>query len=188
VVYSAGHFAWPQLCLPTEQLVCGERHPPPLAIRLAHTFGDVMHAFDRGELRAGHCVMFNGGSMLVSPVLPVQSGTGHAHRLQPGVLAALEALARHDIRVGIYVQETALDERAARLLADLANHGHLPLGFAWGATTTHGLCTPSVTHIGPRWLGLQWAPPLTGIGWQGWIGRGWSGMAGEGDEVRLKSA
>ncbi|MBN1336386.1 MAG: 2Fe-2S iron-sulfur cluster binding domain-containing protein [Deltaproteobacteria bacterium] len=77
--------------------------------------------------------MFNGASLLDAE--EGEENGPSAYRVKEGVIAELaEYRARHDLHVGLYVQEGDCDETAADLLSSLVARkpATFDLGFAWG--------------------------------------------------------
>ncbi len=115
------------------QEVDGERLPGPREILFFHYAGDLQLACDAGEVPAGQAVLFNGASLLQAE--EGEENGPSAYRVKEDVVADLaEYRARHDLQVGLYVQEGDCDEAAAGLLSDLVGRepSTFRLGFAWG--------------------------------------------------------
>jgi len=115
------------------QEIDGEALPGPREILFFHYAGDLQHACDEGTLPPGQSVLFNGASLLYAEE-GVEDGPS-AYRIKEDAVADLGRYrARHDLHVGLYVQEGDCDEAAAGLLSDLVGRepATFDLGFAWG--------------------------------------------------------
>jgi hypothetical protein len=113
-----------------EQVIGGEILPGPEDILLFHFAGDLQHACDQGLVPRGQRALFNGASL-------IEAGEeeGAIYRVKQRVVEELERYReRHDLRIGLYVQEVDCDQPAAHLLSDLVDRfAHtFALGFAWG--------------------------------------------------------
>lgn len=115
------------------QRVDGADLPGPREVLFFHYAGDLQEACDEGRIRPGQSVMFNGASLL--DVVEGVEGGRPTVRVRDDVLDELATYrARHDLHVGLYVQEGDCDHAAAELLSDLmqTRESTFELGFAWG--------------------------------------------------------
>ena len=113
------------------QQIDGRVLPGPREILFLHFAGDLQAACDRGGLVPGQAAMFNGASLLTARVEHGQYTYGLDHEL----IAELDGYReRHQLELGIYVQENDLDAAAAAILSELvaSRPALLTLGFAWG--------------------------------------------------------
>jgi hypothetical protein len=113
------------------QQVGGEALPGPREIVLLHFAGDLQLACDRGLLPDGGSAMFNGASLLLAR----PDGRGFVYEIDRPTLEGVEEYRRrHDLHLGVYVQEHDCDAAAASLLSEIvATHpATFELGFAWG--------------------------------------------------------
>ncbi|MFT4975142.1 MAG: hypothetical protein ACI8S6_001029 [Myxococcota bacterium] len=114
------------------QHVGGIDLPGPREVLFFHYAGDLQRACDAGTVPSGMSVLFNGGSLL-----SVDSWFSKTPNYTINA-AVIEDLARyqrrHDLQIGLYVQEGDCDSAAAALLGELVEaHGEtFRLGFAWG--------------------------------------------------------
>lgn len=106
--------------------------PGPRELQFFHFAGDVQSACDCGDIERGQSVLFNGASLLDAES---KSGARPTYSLKTTVIDQLDTYrTRHDLHVGLYVQEGDCDHTAAALLADLVatRADTFELGFAWG--------------------------------------------------------
>lgn len=128
------------------QQLNGGTLPGAREVQFFHFAGDLQAACEAGQVSAGQCVMFNGGSLLDHVTLDLgaagEAGTDaggeavrHVYSARQRVLAELEDWrARLDLQIGLYVQEGDCEADAASVLSDivLAWPDTFSLGFAWG--------------------------------------------------------
>ncbi len=112
--------------------------PGPREILFFHYAGDVQRAADLGRLPSGQSVMFNGASLIDAEMPPPGARAFNiraSYRVKREVVDELaEYKLRHDLHIGVYVQEGDCDGAAAGLLATLVGEREdvFDLGFAWG--------------------------------------------------------
>lgn len=114
-----------------EQVVAGVTGPGPRELLLMHYAGELQEACDAGIVGQGDSVMFNGASLLDADV----DGETTTYRVKEDVFAELiEYQAEWSLHIGVYVQESDCDDRAASLLSALVGRDPavFALGFAWG--------------------------------------------------------
>jgi hypothetical protein len=115
------------------QRINGLELPGPRELQFFHFAGDLQAACDAGQVERGQSVLFNGASVLDAFRPDDKSAPVYSTKL--GVVSELgEYRERHDLHIGLYVQEGDCDNTAAALLADLvgARPDTFELGFAWG--------------------------------------------------------
>jgi hypothetical protein len=141
------------------QRVGGEVLPGPREMRFFHFAADLQQACDRGDVSAGHGVLFNGASLLVR-------GDDPPYRVDDAVVDDLERYRRkYGFDVGFYVQENDCDAFAAGVLSQLvaARPHTFELGFAWGGLYDEA----AIEHDGEDRRGYGAQGMLT------WISRKW---------------
>ncbi len=103
-------------------------YPPPKLVKFFHFAGGFQRAIREKIVRRGDFVMFNGASLLTTR-------TGEGIVLDQRVLESLAIeIKRHDVKLGLYVQEpdTCLASYNAIATAVNTNPETFKLGFAWG--------------------------------------------------------
>lgn len=139
------------------QSIDGVEHPGPRELQFFHFAGDLQAACDKGSIKPGQCVLFNGASLL--DVVTTDKGPVYSTKL--GVIAELDEYRReHGLAIGFYVQEGDCDHAAAALLSDLvdARPETFELGFAWGGLRDEAslprAAEPRIGYGSQRMLGL----------------------------------
>lgn len=171
---------------------------PVQEIIFCHSAGDLQKACNEGRIRDGDSVFFNAGSLLWDPSpdevnritnfdpneikhgYRIQSfGTVHrsAEDAEMAYYSTIQMYKqRFNLRIGLYVQEFAIDEAAIAVLSEYVNdHPDIfELGFAWGGingitiqgikpgrfTATDGLWNQR--YIGELWNDTKF-PPRQGV-------------------------
>lgn len=160
-VAAAGSFLLEQIVGLSEhtQLVRGQRLAGPREVLFFHFAGDLQQACDDEALPDGVSALFNGASLLEAD----EDGERVSYRIKEDVIAELSVYkARHDLHIGLYVQEGDCDSEAAQLLSSLVGRSDDPfdLGFAWGGLRGQVSVEPSTE---PRMgYGNQWGLELVG--------------------------
>ncbi|MFT4975184.1 MAG: hypothetical protein ACI8S6_001071 [Myxococcota bacterium] len=116
--------------------------PGPREVQFFHFAGDLQRACDAGEIEAGQSVLFNGASLLELAAPDSES----LYQVKEAVVAELaDYRTRHQLHIGLYVQEGDCDSAAAALLSALVERHDDPfdLGFAWGGLREEVALQPS---------------------------------------------
>ena len=78
----------------------------PLTVKFFHFAGDLQQACRLGKLNTGDTVMFNAGSLLTWRALARSKSKMASYSVMDEVVDALKRYKkRHELRIGLYVQE-----------------------------------------------------------------------------------
>jgi hypothetical protein len=164
---------------------------PVPEVMFFHSAGDLQLACHEGRIQSGDICFFNAGSLLWNPATtsPYEvlceallssfdaDRAKQAYCLMPHALPAnqtssstIEHYKKHyDLKIGLYVQEFAIDETAVSLLVNLVNDSAeiYDLGLSWGGVngiTIRGIKPDRVTSTdgfwNQRYIGNLWNPTL----------------------------
>ena len=114
------------------QVINGEELPGPREVLFFHYAGDLQRALHRGSIPEGMSVLFNAACLI--QVDGVWSETA-GYRINDAVVDDIARYQRrHQLDIGLYVQEGDCDSAAAALINDIVDRWEdtFTLGFAWG--------------------------------------------------------
>lgn len=116
----------------TPQTIGDRVLPGPREVQFFHFAGDLQRACDSGKIPEGMSVLFNGACLLK---VDGWLSTAPKYTIKQAVVADLGRYQRrHDLQIGLYVQEGDCDSAAAAKLGELVREHEdiFNLGFAWG--------------------------------------------------------
>ncbi len=167
-VYGVGSFIDSELqgLRNVEQVIDGKKVAGALQVLFFHKAGDLQEACLSYSIAPGDTVMFNAGNLIDYDRFSRGENKKKSYKVKEEVVKQIgEYKTRFGFSLGVYVQENAIDDRAATLITDLTNAKPeiFDLGFAWGGVTgeTAADIEPSLgsekTGIGGQWVvGTEW--------------------------------
>lgn len=167
-VYGVGSFIKSELqgLGDVEQTIDGKKVASALQVLFFHKAGELQEACLSNSVAPGDTVMFNAGNLIDYDSLSRGKNKKKSYKIKDEVVTQLGIYKKHyGFNLGVYVQENAIDDRAATLITDLTNKEDeiFNLGFAWGGVTgeTAEDIEPSLgsekTGIGGQWIvGTEW--------------------------------
>jgi hypothetical protein len=148
------------------QTVEGKTHAGPTEIKFFHLAGDLQNACLGGTVQAGDTVMFNAGSLIDYDRFSRGENKKDSYELKTEVINQLRTYKQHyGFRLGVYVQEYDIDDRAATMLMEATNNNAdvFDLGFSWGGLSGKAasgiepsLMDATVGESKQRFVGDQW--------------------------------
>ncbi len=157
-VYGVGTFTFSELDNLDEvnQIVGGKDMGAAHGIKFFHGIGNLQTACTDGEVLEGDTVMFNAGSILDSVDWDADDPDTDDEEIEEIIRNLAEFKNAYRFHLGLYIQEGATDQRAARKITMFSNqHADIfDLGFGWGGISNDmGPVNEGDTGIGSqRWI------------------------------------
>ncbi len=152
------------------QIVDGHVYAGPREVKFFHLAGDLQRACLAGRVAEGDTVMFNAGSLIDYDRYARGRQKKASYQIKQEVVRQLRIYQEHyGFHLGLYVQESDIDDRAATLITEVTNSNQdlFDLGFAWGGLSGRtasdiepSLLNATVGTAGQHWVGTQWDPTL----------------------------
>lgn len=171
-VEGAGDFVFSEIegLSQMQQTVGGKTYEGPKEIKFFHFAGELQQACASKGIKSGNHVMFNAASLISYDRLSFGPGKQASYAIKADVVKQLaEWKQKFGFHLGLYVQESDIDPRAAQLITETCNKeaGLVDLGFAWGglsgkvaADVAPSLTSATIGDAGQHWVGKQWDPEM----------------------------